>query len=295
VETATTVEVRLQGVRSGAGDDVLPNLIIIGAAKCGTTALYHYLGRHPEIWMSQEKELNYFSLNWHRGLGWYEGFFPRPAAVRGEASPRYTEYPLISGVPQRMAGVVGHAKLIYLVRDPVDRFVSHYTFDRAFGRWKRPFAETVERIESIHFGVKGRYWLQLEQYLEYFPAEQILVVDHNSLLVRREQTLHTIFRFLGVDESFISPRFDAVHNRAPDRRRRLPAVLTSRALRRALGTGRAWRVQQRVPHPLYLLFSETLERPVVDEQMRARFVEYYAEDVARLRAFTGLELGSWSL
>jgi Sulfotransferase domain len=274
---------------------LLPNLIIIGAAKCGTTSLYQYLGWHPEVWMSREKELNFFSTNWHRGLDWYERFFPRPAAVRGEASPRYTEFPLIRGVPERIAGVVGDAKLIYLVRDPIERFVSHYTFDRAFGRWKQPFAETVERIDSTHFGVKGRYWAQLEQYLEHFPAEQILVVDHQTLLGRRDETMRGIFRFLGVDESFTSPRFDDLHNRAPERRRRLPAVLAGRALRRALGPTRAWRVQQRVPHALYLLFSETLERPTLDDRVRARLVDYYADDVARLRAFTGLELDSWSV
>lgn len=274
---------------------MLPNLIIIGGAKCGTTSLYQYLRRHPEIWMSPEKELNFFTLNWHRGLDWYERFFPLPMAVRGEATPRYTEFPLLPGVPERMARVVGDAKLIYLVRDPIDRFVSHYTFDRAFGYWRLPFDQTVAQLESTRFGVKGRYWLQLEQYLEHFPAEQILVVDHHTLLSRRDETMRGIFRFLGVDESFTSPRFDEVHNRAPERRRRLPAVLAARVLRRSLGATRAWRVQQRVPHALYLLFSEPLDRPVVDERVRARLVDYYAEDVAHLRAFTGLDLASWSV
>ncbi len=74
---------------------MLPNLIVIGAQKCGTTSLHDYLGRHPEIRMSAEKELNFFQLerNWHRGVHWYEKQFPGGTAIRGETSPGYTYFP----------------------------------------------------------------------------------------------------------------------------------------------------------------------------------------------------------
>jgi hypothetical protein len=274
---------------------MLPNLIVIGAAKCGTTSLYHYLKPHPEIWMSEEKELDFFTGNWHRGVPWYERFFPRPDPVRGEASPSYTQFPVYRGVPERMAGLVGDAKLLYVVRDPIERFVSHYTFDSAFGFWKRPFDETVAELESGRLGVAGRYWLQLEQYLDHFRASQILVVDNDDLLSRRAEALEQIFRFLGVDASFASPEFDVVHNPSPKLQRRLPVVLAVRGIRRTLGRRRTVALLERVPQALAVRANKQIEPPVLDDRQRERLVDYYAEDVARLRAFTGLPFESWSL
>jgi len=111
---------------------VLPNLLVIGAAKCGTTALHRYLGLHPDIFMSKSKELGFFcsSENWDERLRWYESQFGA-ARVRGESSPSYTNCPRNKGVPERMASLVPDARLIYLVRDPVDRVISQYRF----GRW----------------------------------------------------------------------------------------------------------------------------------------------------------------
>ena len=108
----------------------LPNLIIIGSPKCGTTSLYYYLGLHPEIFMSREKELNFFmeERNWRRGLDWYRAQFEtsRKVSVWGEASPGYTHHPVFQGVPQRMHSLVPGARLIQIVRDPMKRHLSHY-------------------------------------------------------------------------------------------------------------------------------------------------------------------------
>ena len=106
---------------------MLPNLIVIGAAKCGTTSLHEYLDLHPEVAMSREKELDFFveEKHWGRGVEWYAAQF-EDAPVRGESSPSYTAYPRYRGVPERIRRVVPDAKLVYLVRDPVERIVSHF-------------------------------------------------------------------------------------------------------------------------------------------------------------------------
>src|SRR5690606_11798413 len=107
--------------------NALPNLVVIGAMKCGTSALHALLDHHPEIAMSRPKELNFFLGddggashdwmlgNWRRGLRWYAGHFPVTARVRGESSPGYTSpaHPEAAG---RMAAVIPDARLVYLVR-----------------------------------------------------------------------------------------------------------------------------------------------------------------------------------
>jgi len=110
---------------------MLPNFIIIGAQKCGTTSLHHYLDQHDEIVMSKVKELNFFNeeLNWSKGLKWYEAHFQGEGKMRGEASPHYTNYPMSPGVAKRMKEIVPDAKIIYLVRDPVERLISAYLDD----------------------------------------------------------------------------------------------------------------------------------------------------------------------
>ncbi len=107
----------------------LPTFVIIGAQKCGTTALHSYLARHPEISMSRPKELDFFvaEKNWDRGLDWYRQRWNGPdKPIRGESSPNYTAYPNFDGVPERMVELLPDIKLIFMVRDPVDRVRSSY-------------------------------------------------------------------------------------------------------------------------------------------------------------------------
>src|SRR3954470_10329564 len=119
----------------------LPTVIAIGAMKCGTTALHRYLDAHPQISMATVKEVNFFigattapdgdedtwwqHGQWHRGVAWYAGLFDETAPVRGETSPGYTS-PASTEAAGRMAAVVPDARLVYLVRHPLDRAVSQY-------------------------------------------------------------------------------------------------------------------------------------------------------------------------
>src|SRR5689334_1125972 len=109
---------------------MLPNLIIIGAPKAATTSLHGYLKQHPEVGMSAAKELSYFWRDdWRERQAWYEAQFdfedPR-VRVRGESTPFYAAYPFRKHVPERMHELVPDAKLVYVVRDPIDRLVSHW-------------------------------------------------------------------------------------------------------------------------------------------------------------------------
>ena len=193
---------------------MLPNLLVIGAAKCGTTSLHEYLALHPDIAMSAKKELNFFTRDdWRDAVDWYDAQFPE-APVRGESSPGYTLAPYLPPTAPRIHELLPDTKLVYLVRDPVDRAVASYT------------ELVMHRLESRRVDVAltdfayarnphlcgSRYGTQVERFLEHFSSSRLLVIDHRDLLDDRRRTLARVFAFVGVDASFETGAFDRVHN-----------------------------------------------------------------------------------
>jgi hypothetical protein len=277
----------------------LPNLVVIGATKAGTTALHAYLSLHPEIQMAAEKPLNFFLADHSEaGLDEYASFFDADAPVRGESSPRYSYAPHLPGVPQRIRATIPEARLIYLVRDPVERALSDYVHTSAL--WEEPPLERAF-AHSEHpyhpYTAPGRYASQLELYLDAFAHEQILVLDQAELLADSRGSIQTVFRFLGVDEGFESPRFGERVNPAESRRRMTglgrwlrgsPLVdvlghLPGRPREAVLGWARRLTSRGASPSP----------QPSVELRQRLRAT--FAEDAARLRELTGLELASWQV
>jgi len=191
----------------------LPNAIVVGAMKCATTAMHRYLDEHPEISMSRLKEVNFFigpdtaphddpetwwrSGQWHRGVDWYANLFDSAAPVRGETSPGYTS-PDALEAPARMAALVPNARLVYLVRHPVERAVSQYRHHHRDGTERRPLEEALLDPDSQYLA-RSRYHQRLVPYLERFPVEQILVVVQERLLRDRGGQMGAVYRHLGVD------------------------------------------------------------------------------------------------
>jgi hypothetical protein len=245
------------------------------------------------------KELKFFlrEHNWERGLDWYQSWFAdTPGPVRGEASPQYTRYPRARGVPERMHSVVPDAKLIYLVRDPLERLVSSYVDSYSRGFDDREFADAISMSPTNPYTCPSRYYTQLEQYLPYYPLERILVVAHEDLLRRRHATLREIFRFLGVDDSFHSPRFDRVSNPTSSKRRvqRGPRWLPRDPAPAPFGR-LPWTLRAPVKRFGYRPFTRTVERPTLEPDLRDALAEYFAPEVERLRALTGKRLDGWSV
>jgi hypothetical protein len=196
----------------------LPDFLILGAQKAGTTALYAYLLWHPGITGPAWKEVSYFDRHYRRGVRWYRGHFPvRPGDRKvGEASPGYLFHPL---APERVQAIVPDARLIALLRDPVDRALSHYHHEVGLGREPLTFEEAIEaepertrgeaeRLarEPGYFShawwdytylARGRYEEQLERWLAVFPQEQLLVVASDELAAEPGETYAGVLEFLG--------------------------------------------------------------------------------------------------
>jgi len=197
----------------------LPVFLVLGAQKAGTTALYAYLRRHPEITGPSWKEVSFFDRHYARGEAWYRGNFPNRLRARGlvgEASPSYVFHPL---APQRVRELLPEARLIALVRNPVDRAFSHYQHEVALGREELSFEDALAaeddrlrgeeermRADPAYFShawwnytyrARGLYAEQIERWLEVFPREQLLVLPSEDLGGDPDGTYARVLEFIG--------------------------------------------------------------------------------------------------
>jgi len=291
----------LDGLADGEPDEGrLPDFLIVGAAKSATTSLYYYLNQHPEIGMSIPKEPNFFLRDDFRGaLHEYERCFSRAGTVRGEASVRYTFHPSLPGVAERIHSVLPHAKLIYVVRDPVDRAEAHYHQEycshRVGPRIEDAFADLAD--ERNLFVSVSKYAMQTEQYLRYFPRSAFMVIDQAALRTAREQTLRAVFSFLGVDTEFASDRFSLELN---TRAQKLRVSEAGMRLRRSPLADLARTVLPvKVREPVFDLARRNLTRSVprtpLPADVRSRLEEALADDSQRFRELSGLPFDHWSL
>ena len=217
--------------RCGVMAPGLPNLLIIGAAKCGTTSLHYYLDQHPDVFMARpddspggQKEMRYFWRDdWRELLEWYEQHFDSSAAVRGEATPSYAHYPYFRDVPRRIHSLIPQTKLIYLLRDPIDRIVAHWAQTQEDGD-RTPLEEALADFDRPDHPIvcASKYATQCEHYLAYFAPSQLLVLDMHDLQGDRLAQVCETFRFLGVDDKFRSPAFVRELNTRRDKRALTP-------------------------------------------------------------------------
>ena len=280
----------------------LPNLIVIGGLKCGTTSLHHYLNLHPQIGMSRPKELNFFvaELNWELGVDWYRSHFAASQAVRGETSPHYTNRPRFEGVAPRMRDTLGaDARLVYMVRHPVERLLSHYLHNVGGGYETRELAGAAGDPQSAYVQ-RGLYAFQLEPYLEAFADDRVLIVSREELSRERDATVRRVFEFAGVDPAFTSPEFDREWEtgsgkgsggfRLMDRAVRMPGL---RALDRnfdRLPERMRWLVERLVHDPE----SGEAAKPELEPALRERLAGMFRADAQRLEELGGRSFG-WGL
>lgn len=274
----------------------LPDFIIIGAMKAGTTTLYHYLSEHPEIGMSEEKETDFFieEKNYRRGLEWYRSQFRPGFRCYGEASPNYAKARDFKGVPGRIAATMPDCKFIYLVRDPIERFISQYNHAYLTGSAVPELDKLYGHHEWFHILDASLYHRQLTEYLKYVPLEAVLVIGFESFVQSPVSTLAQIAGFLGV-----STHHDWGLTRKANSSRelaRIPRWLLRLRLRKDVAG-----IMRRLPNSLVQALRSTAgygrvrELPVFDSALRERIADAVAEDARCFRALTGQRFDTWSV
>lgn len=212
----------------------LPEFIIAGVQKCGTTSLYNYLNQHPQIQFALKKEVKYFDMHYEKPLSWYRAHFPvyrpfsRQKVVVGEATPDYILFPEIG---KEISQLNRKIKLILLLRDPVKRLISQYKYSYRRGfedlKFKDAMEAETERLNKIpkdrsitkniiyrenSYYKRSMYYAQVSDWLKYFNLDQFYFLDLDELTQSPNVELNKVCQFLGVsahDHYNISQKFNS--------------------------------------------------------------------------------------
>ncbi|MBC6477742.1 MAG: sulfotransferase [Hormoscilla sp. GM7CHS1pb] len=295
---------------------VMPNFLIIGAAKSGTTALYNYLKQHPEIYMSPAKEPRFFAFEGEKlnfqgvtsgmknsitNLADYQALFKgvsREKAI-GEASTIYLDIPK---TVDRIKHYIPDAKLIAILRNPVDRAYSHFSMQIREARepimdFSKALACERKRIQDnwipgFHYASKGLYYSKIKRYFDAFNREQIRVDLYEELKTDSLGLIQDIFSFLEVDKTFVpdtSIRFNVsgipknrmIHNflGRPNPIKKALKPLLPKKLRNRLSAS----IKQR----------NLTKLPPMSPEVRQELIEVYREDILMLQDLLERDLYSW--
>ncbi len=289
----------------------MPNFLVIGAMKSGTTALYYYLEQHPQVYMSPVKEPNFF-CRWEQEssdskpitrIEGYQDLFKDVSNERaiGEASHCYLYEPEAAA---RIQQHVPDAKLVAILRNPVDRAYSHFLHMVRNGT--EPLTDFAQAIRKEATGVlqtgsfqdyvgRGRYYEQLKRYFDAFDQRQIKIYLYEDLSNAPTDTLQDIFRFLGVDDSFV-PDVSLRRNvsgyprhKALDEFLRRPS-----SFKGALKVYLPWRLRRRLSRAFDDLKTRNLvQPPAVRAEDRQHLVKVYREDILKVQGLIQRDLSGW--
>jgi hypothetical protein len=269
-----------------------PDFMIVGAMKCATSSLHEQLAAMPGIFMSRPKEPNFFSDDavWARGIGWYEGLFAAapPGALKGESSTHYTKLPTHPHTLERLAASVATRRFVYVMRDPIDRLVSHYIHEWTQRQYDEPIDEAaLRRPELVAY---SSYAMQLRPWLERFGPEAVLPVFFERLTAAPDAELARIARFLG-HAGEARWRDDLGAQNVSRERLRTSALRDAVVASPALTFLRRALVPKRV-RDLVKRAWQMRERPELSARRRAELARTFDADLAKLGRWLGVALDS---
>lgn len=280
-------------------NQIIPNFMIIGAARSGSTSLFLYMEQHPEIYFSEIKELNFFSNPsfWEKGFHWYEAKFPsisKDIKCVGEASTSYTRSPFLDQAPKRIFNYNPNIKFIYVVRNPIDRFISHYLHNVNAAMENRTIDQVIENLSEEPIAWQGKYHYQLSRYLEFFDKSQIYVTKFEKLSNEPEQVAKEIFDFLEVDSNVSLEKIGQIFNSSNKTTRKTELG------RKALNFYRKYIQYSALPYRLKKLFqnlseigSTPVKKPELSLAQKELLYGFYRNDAQLLSAEFDISTDEW--
>jgi hypothetical protein len=273
---------------------MLPNFIIAGAEKSGTSSLVFYLSEHDSIYIPSVKEIYFFNNeeNFKRGVEWYEKWFSGWSGERavGECTPLYMYDPTCSGKIHRM---FPEMKLIFILRNPIDRAYSNYwhqirggkefhTFEKSLEKKRKPIGKTKFYNRPYAYLDKGCYYLQLRRFTEKFTRDQMYVVIFDDLIDYPQKVLDKICSFLEVEPKKDYKSINVIKNKTS-----LPkSKYLQYAARKLFGTSFIFKAISKIN-----IGYE--DYPRMDIETRKDLISFFSDDIDKLSTLTGLDFNLW--
>lgn len=269
-----------------------PDFIFAGASRCGSTWLQNALAEHPEIAMPADSPVSFFDLHYHRGVGWYGQQLPDAdsAVLVGESSPGYMKNP---HVPERIAQTVPDVKLLFTIRNPVDRAFSEWWHERSFGNLSWEFEGALSHHPAFDTLLRPGFYDQfLERFDTQFDEEQLHIGFFEDFTTDNEVFIQEIYEFLGVDSTFtptlVGERVNEANHLSP-RLNRIKSWVHHNA-----PTG----LYEQTIRPAYqsvkqFIESDSAYKQGVSDEVRAEMEAVFVDDIRALEERTNRNLDHW--
>lgn len=296
-------------------DNMLPDFLIAGAGKSGSSSLYYYLNQHPNIYLPYLKEIKFFSTikdvgKYHKGIEWYKNFFKEAAEKKergikcGEASMIYFYDPQAAPLIKKW---IPEVKLIFILRNPVSRSYSNYWQDIKSARRLPKFESLIKNIDWDNFDqfkknpfeLKNRGWAylwtsdygrHLKRYLKYFNRRQILVLLFEDIANIDHDTFRQIFSHLEVDPDFIPLDLNKKNTSAVPKLRFLEKILNSRAKQYFPFVNKTIYTYY---HKLKEFNKKKFDYPPMDKECKQNLVQFFDKKIPKLEQIIGRDLSHW--
>ena len=271
----------------------LPNLLIIGAMKSGTTSLHNYLSKHPDIYMSKPKEIHYYAdEDYHtKSIDWYKNFFKTNKKIAGTTPQSYTKChnKYYRNIPERIVKNSPDIKMIYIVRDPIERYKSHILESYHCDSPK----DVKYSIESENYLKTSMYYMQISEYLKFFNLIQIHILSLEDLTENHLVEINKIFAFLNISKLSDNSVFNFMSNTAEQK---TLAFVVKNNFFFKIGNKIAPKLNEKIAYTFTNIFLKNqIKKPNLSSEKINELKRKLKPDIEKFRELTGKSFHQWKI